>query len=348
MTEAQQLWNACSSALRSQVSEATWKAWFSGIEPVAVVSGELVLSVPSAVVRDRLEGRFSGMLHDAVVDASGKDYPIRYDVNVDEVVEAGTVSRAGYPHETTWPGELIGAGADPSLLGTSSTAPNTQAPSSHSGTASARHGADKGHSSDVPLNPRYTFDAYVTGPSNRFSYAAALSVAEGPAKSYNPLYIYGGVGLGKTHLLQAIGNYVTENFARLRVRYVSTETFLNEFVETIRAKHDMGAFRRRYRECDVLLIDDVQFMENKDSLQEELFHTFNSLYGASKQIVITSDRPAKALATLEERLRSRLLSGLTTHVEPPEIETRIAILRTKAEREKLVAGDDVLEFIAAN
>ena len=201
---------------------------------------------------------------------------------------------------------------------------------------------------DAPFNARYTFDAFVIGPSNRFAHAAALSVAEAPARSYNPLFVYGSAGLGKTHLLQAIGNYVRENFPRLRVRYVSTETFMNEFVETLRAKDDMGAFRRRYRECDVLLIDDVQFMDRKESLQEELFHTFNSLYGASKQIVLTSDRPPKAIATLEDRLRSRLLSGLTTDIQPPELETRIAILRTKAEHEGAVVSDEVLDFIASN
>ena len=171
-------------------------------------------------------------------------------------------------------------------------------------------------------------------------------MAEAPARSYNPLFVYGAAGLGKTHLLQAVGNYVRENFVRMRVRYVSTETFMNEFVETLRAKDDMGAFRRRYRECDLLLIDDVQFMDKKESLQEELFHTFNSLYGSSKQIVLTSDRAPRAIATLEDRLRSRLLSGLTTDIQPPELETRIAILRTKAEHEHAVVGDDVLDFIA--
>ena len=171
-------------------------------------------------------------------------------------------------------------------------------------------------------------------------------MAEAPARSYNPLFVYGAAGLGKTHLLQAVGNYVRENFPRMRVRYVSTETFMNEFVETLRAKDDMGAFRRRYRECDLLLIDDVQFMDKKESLQEELFHTFNSLYGSSKQIVLTSDRAPRAIATLEDRLRSRLLSGLTTDIQPPELETRIAILRTKAEHEHAVVGDDVLDFIA--
>ena len=182
------------------------------------------------------------------------------------------------------------------------------------------------------LDPRYTFDTFVIASSNRFAHAAAQAVAEAPARSYNPLFIYGNAGLGKTHLLHAIGNYVVENFNGRHVRYVSTETFMNEFVDALRTSATT-AFKRRYRECDVLLIDDVQFMENKESLQEEFFHTFNSLYGASKQIVLTSDRPPKSMATLEDRLRSRFNAGLITEVEPPELETRLAILRTKAERQ---------------
>jgi len=337
--EAQQLWNDCSGALRSQVSEAAWKTWFSAIRPVAVVNGELVLSVPSQVVRDRLEGRFHALLQDALLDASGKEFALRFDVQVDEQ-EAADELRA----RSAEGGTMV----DFAVL----TAPERNGSSSeHDLAATAvltREPPLPRGASDGPFNPRYTFDAFVIGPSNRFAHAAALSVAEAPAKSYNPLFVYGGAGLGKTHLLQAIGNYVRENFPRLHVRYVSTETFMNEFVETLRAKDDMGAFRRRYRECDVLLIDDVQFMDKKESLQEELFHTFNSLYGASKQIVLTSDRPPKAIATLEDRLRSRLLSGLTTDIQPPELETRIAILRTKAEHEGAVVGDDVLEFIASN
>ena len=219
-------------------------------------------------------------------------------------------------------------------------------PPAHANRTVPARAKNSSNADDVPLNPKYTFDAFVTGPSNRFAHAAALSVAEAPARSYNPLFVYGAAGLGKTHLLQAVGNYVRENFTRMRVRYVSTETFMNEFVETLRAKDDMGAFRRRYRECDLLLIDDVQFMDKKESLQEELFHTFNSLYGSSKQIVLTSDRAPRAIATLEDRLRSRLLSGLTTDIQPPELETRIAILRTKAEHEHAVVGDDVLDLIA--
>jgi chromosomal replication initiator protein len=200
---------------------------------------------------------------------------------------------------------------------------------------------------EVGLDPRYTFEAFVTGSSNRFAHAAALSVAEMPARSYNPLFIHGGAGLGKTHLLHAIGNYVLENFSGRYVRYVSTETFMNEFVDAIR-NNTTAAFKRRYRECDVLLIDDVQFMEGKESLQEEFFHTFNHLYGASKQVVLTSDRPPKSIATLEDRLRSRFLSGLTTDVQPPELETRLAILRKKAERDPIPVPDEVLDFIATN
>ncbi len=334
VTEAQQLWNDCSDGLRSQVSDAAWKTWFSDVRPMAVVNGTLVLSVPSAVVRDRLEGRFGVLLREALRDASGKDYPIRFDVEV------------SLPDEDTGQG-----GFGTQLNG----AAPTGAPAEDAGfrggssrVAVTLNQAEAVATLDAAFSPRYTFDAFVIGPSNRFAHAAALSVAEAPARSYNPLFVYGSAGLGKTHLLQAIGNYVRENFSRLRVRYVSTETFMNEFVETLRAKDDMGAFRRRYRECDVLLIDDVQFMDKKEALQEELFHTFNSLYSASKQIVLTSDRPPKAIATLEDRLRSRLLAGLTTDIQPPELETRIAILRTKAEHEGAVVGDDVLDFIASN
>ena len=327
MTEAQQLWNDCSESLRSQVSEATWRAWFSAIRPVAVANGTLVLAVPSGVVRDRLEGRFHGLVHDALLDTSGKEVQFRFDVQIDDPG----------PEELASDGEAAQRSVDglappPVAQRTARTVP-----------ARAKDGSS---ADDVPLNAKYTFAAFVTGPSNRFAHAAALSVAEAPARSYNPLFVYGSAGLGKTHLLQAVGNYVRENFPRMRVRYVSTETFMNEFVETLRAKDDMGAFRRRYRECDLLLIDDVQFMDKKESLQEELFHTFNSLYGSSKQIVLTSDRAPRAIATLEDRLRSRLLSGLTTDIQPPELETRIAILRTKAEHEHAVVGDDVLDLIA--
>jgi len=197
------------------------------------------------------------------------------------------------------------------------------------------------------LNPKYTFETFVTGASNRFAHAAALRVAETPAKSYNPLFIYGAAGLGKTHLLHGIGHYVLQNYAHHEVRYVSTETFLNEYVDAIRT-NTTASFKRRYRDIDVLLIDDIQFMEGKEGLQEEFFHTFNSLHGANRQIVISSDRQPDAIPTLEDRLRGRFKWGLITDIQPPDLETRLAILRNKAERDGSDVPNDVLEFIATN
>ena len=196
------------------------------------------------------------------------------------------------------------------------------------------------------LNERYTFETFVTGNTNNFARAAAIAVAEAPAKAYNPLFIYGDSGLGKTHLLHAIGAYSRELFPNIRVRYVSSEEFTNDFINSIR-DDKATSFQRRYRDLDVLLIDDIQFLENKERTQEEFFHTFNTLHNAKKQIVISSDRSPKQLTTLEDRLRSRFAWGFTIDVQPPELETRIAILRKKAAQDKLNAPDDVLEFIAS-
>jgi chromosomal replication initiator protein len=197
------------------------------------------------------------------------------------------------------------------------------------------------------LNPKYTFDSFVIGSSNRFAHAAALAVAEAPAQAYNPLFIYGGTGLGKTHLLQAVAAYVTEHTGDLSARYVTSETFMNDFINSLRDKRIEG-FKQRYRHYDVLLIDDIQFFEHKERIQEEFFHTFNSLYEARRQIVISSDRPPRAIATLESRLRSRFEWGLITDIQPPDLETRIAILRKKVKMDAIHVPDtQVLTFIAS-
>ena len=313
------LWNRCRDVLRDEVPDATWRTWLQGLAPHSFDGQVLGLTAPSSLVRDRVEHRFLDVISSAASDVAA--CPVKVELQVAQASPEGTAVAPDTDDDV------------PSTFETASTGPRRAAPVL---TENADHGG---------LNFRYTFDAFVIGSSNRFAHAAALSVAEMPARSYNPLFIHGGAGLGKTHLLHAIGNYVKENFPNRHVRYVSTETFLNEFVDAIRTNTTLS-FKRRYRECDVLLIDDIQFIEGKDALQEEFFHTFNHLYAGPRQIVLTSDRAPKAIATLEDRLRSRFLSGLITDVQPPELETRLAILRKKAEGDHV--PDDVLEFIAMN
>jgi chromosomal replication initiator protein len=317
VTEAQRLWTLSTTALRAKVPEAAWRTLFEPVHPVAVDGGTLVLTVPSTLAKERIEGRYMGLVREAVTGVAGNDVPVRLDVRT----EARLLDDAAAAEALVEP--------EPRAEAEAVSPPERN-----------------GRRDQTPLNPRYTFDAFVIGASNRFAHAAARSVAETPAKSYNPLFIHGNAGLGKTHLLHAIGNYVRENYPTRHVKYVSTETFMNEFVDAIRA-NATTAFKRRYRECDVLLVDDIQFMENKERLQEEFFYTFNHLYEASKQIVITSDRPPKSIATLEDRLRSRFISGLITDVQPPELETRLAILRKKAEGDPPIP-DEILEFIATH
>jgi chromosomal replication initiator protein len=343
VTNAAELWNACSDTLRIQVSEATWRTSFEALQPVSLEADTLVLAVPSSLVRERLEGRFLTMVEDALAEAAGTRLAVNLVVrpapHIDVDPSTDVDRREPGPPDSNdgvgGPTDDAAPEAD-SRPWRDSDRPAGTAPED----ATARP-------PDRPLNPRYTFEAFVIGASNRFAHAAAMRVAETPATSYNPLFIHGASGLGKTHLLHAIGHYVRDNFPAYHVRYVSTETFMNEFVDGIRT-NTLPAFKRRYRACDVLLVDDIQFMENKEGLQEEFFHTFNSLYEANKQIVLSSDRHPRSIATLEDRLRSRFEWGLITDVQPPELETRLAILRKKAEGERAYVPPDVLELIATH
>lgn len=332
LDSASKLWTACSTTLRNQVSDAIWKTWLDHLRPVVLQENTLVIAAPSAVVKERVEARYLSMLTSAVSEAQGIPTEVRLELMASEpsLFDADHLLSTEEPVDSP-----------------TTTPPTLELPAHHGDTRVLKTPSVLADG-DQTLDPRYTFEAFVIGSSNRFAHAAALAVAETPGRSYNPLFIHGGVGLGKTHLLHAIGNYVRQNYRTRYVRYVSTETLMNEFVDAIRTNTTAG-FKRRYRECDVLLIDDIQFMEGRTgNFHEEFFHTFNALYGAAKQIVLTSDRPPKSFSTIEDRLRSRFLSGLLVDVHPPELETRLAILHRKAESEKIPIPDDVYEFIATN
>jgi len=326
VTQAGDLWTRCTGSLRDQVSESTWQIWLSSIEPVDYADGVFVLSVPNGLIRERVESRYLPMIEDTLANEVGCPVRGRLQVKEPRLLSAETgLALAETDEEASARPE-----AEPHLP------PMVPGP-----------GRPNGEGPAVQLDPKFTFETFVAASSNRLAHAAAQAVAETPGRSYNPLFIYGDSGLGKTHLLHAIGNYVTENYPRRKVLYVTTETFMNDFVDSLRTSTTL-AFKRRYRDCDVLLIDDVQFMERKEGLQEEFFHTYNDLKGASKQIVLTSDRPPKSIETLEDRLRSRFLSGLITEIDPPDLETRLAILRSKSLSERQEVPDDVLEFIASH
>ncbi|NUT55724.1 MAG: chromosomal replication initiator protein DnaA [Thermoleophilia bacterium] len=303
---AETLWEEVSSRLRGALNEATFDNWFGKTEGISLSDDAFALSVPNDFAREWIEGHFLGLIRAAVKDATGHERRIHLSVR-DDVAGAEQSTDALEQPARQRPPEPAAAGS---------------------------------------MSHKYTFDLCVIGSSNRFAHAAALAVAEAPAQAYNPLFIYGGTGLGKTHLLQAVGQYVGEHGSGLTARYVTSETFMNDFINSLRDKRIEG-FKQRYRTYDVLLVDDVQFFEGKERIQEEFFHTFNSLYEAGRQIVISSDRPPKEIATLEERLRSRFEWGLITDIQPPDLETRIAILRKKEKTDRIHVPDpDVLTYVA--
>jgi chromosomal replication initiator protein len=314
------------------------RAWLKLVKPLVITEGFALLSVPTPFVQNEIERH----LREPIITALSRQLGQRVELGVR--IAAPTSDEPddginGYPAGT--------ATAEPDEVDEDSEALASAEETWPSYFSKGPQNPSAGEATAVNLNHRYTFDTFVIGASNRFAHAATLAIAEAPARAYNPLFIWGESGLGKTHLLHAAGNYAQRLFPGMRVKYVSTEEFTNDFINSLRDDR-RASFKRSYRDIDVLLVDDIQFIEGKEGIQEEFFHTFNTLHNANKQIVISSDRPPKQLATLEDRLRTRFEWGLITDVQPPELETRIAILRKKAQMDRLDVPDDVLELIASS
>ncbi len=310
------------------------------VRPVGLLDGMAVLAVPSDYDRQTIETRLLDPIASGLSAAIGR--PLRVRVVVDSTIDALGPHQAHAALATNH-GDTADPAPQPSAVG-APTGPGRRA-TDHD-PVERPPGGGRGTDPDARLNPRYTFETFVIGASNRFPHAAAVAVAEAPAKAYNPLFVYGESGLGKTHLLHAIGHYAMSLYPGIKVRYVNSEEFTNDFINSIRDDRAQ-AFHSRYRDVDVLLIDDIQFLQGKVQTQEEFFHTFNALHNSNKQVVITSDVPPKQLQGFEERMRSRFEWGLLTDVQPPDLETRIAILRKKAIGDALQVPDDVMEYIAS-
>jgi chromosomal replication initiator protein len=345
------VWATAISGLRDDTVSGQHLAWLRMTRPLGLVEDTVLLAAPTNFAKDVLETRLRALITGALAAALNRDVRVAVTVRNEPVDEQSATESSNGWREPTPQSQSQPTPPEPGNHGAGA---GQQMSLEHS-----RHEREQRESGNGPrpipvsrgaetarLNPKYQFDTFVIGSSNRFAHAAAVAVAEAPAKAYNPLFIYGESGLGKTHLLHAIGHYARNLFAGSRVRYVSSEEFTNDFINSLR-DDKMQAFQRRYRDNDILLIDDIQFLERAERTQEEFFHTFNTLHNANKQIVISSDRPPKQLVTLEDRLRTRFEWGLITDVQPPDLETRIAILRKKAAQERLNAPPEVLEFIAS-
>ncbi|MBP1692405.1 MAG: dnaA [Chloroflexi bacterium] len=304
--KAEQAWRAAVGQLQMEMPKAAFDTWVRDAELVSYEDGSFIVGVQNSYARDWLQNRLSSTITRLLIGMMNRSVEVRF-VIWQNLPEASAGLDGDYEYEADEP--------------------------------TTNRTTDQ----NTTLNYKYTFDNFVVGASNRLAHAASLAVAEKPAQAYNPLFLYGGVGLGKTHLLHAIGNYCCRR--ALQVLYVSSEEFTNDLINAIRS-HTTQAFREKYRRIDVLLIDDIQFIAGKESTQEEFFHTFNTLHGQDKQIVISSDRPTKALVTLEERLRSRFEWGLTADIQPPDFETRQAILRAKADRTGTRLPNEIIELVA--
>ncbi|WP_223702792.1 chromosomal replication initiator protein DnaA [Sutcliffiella deserti] len=306
MKNISDLWLKALNEIEKKISKPSFETWLKSTKAYSLKGDNLVITAPNEFARDWLESRYSNLIGETITDITGEELTIKFIIPQNQSDEE---------IEIKTPPAKIKRDDDPIEI------PQNM------------------------LNPKYTFDTFVIGSGNRFAHAASLAVAEAPAKAYNPLFIYGGVGLGKTHLMHAIGHYVIEHNPGAKVVYLSSEKFTNEFINSIRDNKAVN-FRNKYRSVDVLLIDDIQFLAGKEQTQEEFFHTFNTLHEESKQIVISSDRPPKEIPTLEDRLRSRFEWGLITDITPPDLETRIAILRKKAKAEGLDIPNEVMLYIA--
>ncbi|MGI8648346.1 MAG: chromosomal replication initiator protein DnaA [Acidimicrobiales bacterium] len=335
------VWNAVTDKLVNGALSPQQRAWVRLTKPLALIENTALLAAPNQFAKDAFESRLRPIITEAISAQLGSEVSVAVTVRSPE--EAAGSDPAP-----------ISADPAPSFLDSTEETGSVEGITHQPGKAStkSRIAAGRGSVADsastdfTQLNPKYTFDTFVIGSSNRFAHAAAVAVAEAPARAYNPLFIYGESGLGKTHLLHAIGHYAHSLGHARSVRYVSTEEFTNDFINSLRDDKTQ-AFQRRYRDVDILLVDDIQFLETRERTQEEFFHTFNTLHNANKQIVISSDRSPKQLSTLEDRLRTRFEWGLLTDIQPPDLETRIAILRKKAAQERLAAPPEVLEFIAS-
>jgi chromosomal replication initiator protein len=303
--KCKQLWQKLSAAIRPQVSADTFKRWFSAVELINASDTALTFRVPNNIYQYWIESNHMAALQGAIAAALGEPREVKF------------LSPSEPPAE---------------LLAETSTVKETDT-------------GDFKRTSLPGLNPRYTFESFVVGPNNEIAHAACLAVAQSPARTYNPLFIFGGVGLGKTHLMQAIGQCILAKKKNTKVIYLSSELFINEFIDAIQ-HNNLVKFRKRYRQADLLLIDDIQFLSGKERSQEEFFHTFNTLFDGHKQIVLSCDRPASEIANLEHRLVSRFEWGLTAELQPPDVETRMAILRKKARGMQIKLPDEVFEFLA--
>ncbi|NLJ81097.1 MAG: chromosomal replication initiator protein DnaA [Firmicutes bacterium] len=307
------VWEEVLKIMASELAETSFDAWLKNSRPVQLEDNTLYIEFPNEFTKDWVEARYANPLQKTLRQIVNRQWELKF--IIPQGIKPLTTTITPKPEESLLPTE-------------------------------AETAARREYASSV-LNPRYSFDTFVVGNSNRFAHAASVAVAEGPAKAYNPLFLYGGVGLGKTHLMHAIGHHALTHKEKISVVYVTSETFTNDLITAI-GKKSMADFRNKYRNVDILLVDDIQFVAGKESTQEEFFHTFNALYEANRQLVISSDRPPKDIPTLEERLRSRFEWGLITDIQPPDFETRIAILKKKADLENHVIPDQVFDFIATH